>query len=53
MFVNAPPEKVVTSPKPTRFWWIAWLETSMTQSVQPFASIAAYISFSCASGGVV
>ena len=53
MFVNAPPEKEVTSPNPTRFWWIACEETSITQSVQPFASIAAYISLSCASGGVV
>ena len=51
--VNAPPEKRVVSPNPTRFWWMAWDETSITQSVHPFASIAAYISLSCAMGGVV
>ena len=45
-----PPEKTVS---PVRCWWIAWDETSITQSVQPFASISAKISFSCASGGVV
>jgi hypothetical protein len=32
---------------------MAWLDTSITQSVQPFSSIAAKISFSRASGGVV
>ena len=49
-FVNAPPAKTVS---PVRRWWIAWLDTSITQSVSPFASIRAKISFSCLSGGVV
>ena len=48
--VNAPPAKRVS---PVRFWLSAWDETSITQSVQPFSSIAAKISLSCLSGGVV
>ena len=48
--MNAPPAKRVPA---VRFWWMAWLETSITQFARPFDSISAKISMSTLFGGVV
>ena len=49
-FVKPQPAKTVS---PVRRWWIAWDETSITQSERPFASISAKISLRAFRGGVV